>query len=139
MDHLASTGLDLVAINLPDGPNFSGALKAHFPKALSEKFSDAIAKHPLKRKIISTYIANTRVNRTGATFVNFLAAEAGATAADVALAYTSGREIFVLKALWDQIDAVDHHVLIALQLDLSSKPTTCAGCCGTPAHKVQTS
>ncbi|HEY5581135.1 MAG TPA: NAD-glutamate dehydrogenase [Rhodoferax sp.] len=117
---------DLVASNLPEDPYFSGALKAYFPKVLSEKFGEAIAKHPLKREIISTYIANTVVNRTGATFVNFLAAEAAATAADVVRAYTLAREIFDLETLWDQIDALDYQVSTSLQLDLLSKLTAIA-------------
>ena len=62
---------------------FSRALKAYFPKILSEKFPEAIANHQLKREIIATFITNTVVNRTGATFVNFIATEAAASAADV--------------------------------------------------------
>jgi glutamate dehydrogenase len=77
--------------------------------------------HPLKREIIATFVANTVVNRTGATFVNFLAAEAGATVADVVRAYTLAREIFDLEPLWDQIDALDGSVSSSLQLDLLCK------------------
>ncbi|MDP2366751.1 NAD-glutamate dehydrogenase [Rhodoferax sp.] len=112
---------ELVASNLPDDPYFSRALKAYFPQVLTERFGDAIAKHPLKREIIATFITNTVVNRTGATFVNFIAAEAGATAADVVRAYTLAREIFGLEPLWDQIDALDYKVSTALQLDLLSQ------------------
>ena len=112
---------ELVASNLPDDPYFSRALKAYFPKVLSEKFGDAIARHPLKREIIATFVANTMLNRTGATFVNFLAAEAAATTADVVRAYTLAREIFDLEPLWDQIDALDYRVSTSLQLDLLSK------------------
>ena len=112
---------DLVASNLPDDPYFDRALKAYFPKVLSEKFGDGIAQHPLKREIIATFVANTVVNRMGATFVNFLAAEAAATTADVVRAYTLAREIFDLEPLWDQIDALDYDVSSALQLDLLAK------------------
>jgi len=117
---------DLVASNLPDDPYFSATLKAYFPKVLSEKFGDAIARHPLKREIIATFVANTVLNRTGATFVNFLAAEAAASAADVVRAYTLAREIFDLETLWDQIDALDYRVSTALQLDLLGKLTAIA-------------
>jgi glutamate dehydrogenase len=112
---------DLVASNLPDDPYFSRTLKAYFPAVLSEKFGDAIARHPLKREIISTFVANTVLNRTGATFVNFLAAEAAASTADVVRAYTLAREIFDLEDLWDQIDALDYSVCTSLQLDLLNK------------------
>jgi glutamate dehydrogenase len=112
---------DLLASNLPDDPYFSRVLKAYFPKALTEKFAAAIDQHPLKREIIATYVANTVVNRSGATFVNFLAAEAAASTADVVRAYTLAREIFDLEPLWDQIDALDGVVASSLQLDLLSK------------------
>ena len=61
------------------------------------------------------------LNRTGSTFVNFLAAEARSTSADVIRAYTLAREIFDLEPLWDQIDALDYQVEAKLQLDLLSK------------------
>ncbi|MDO8284786.1 MAG: NAD-glutamate dehydrogenase [Rhodoferax sp.] len=112
---------DLVASNLPDDPFFSRALKAYFPQVLTEKFGTAIAAHPLKREIIATYITNTVVNRTGATFVNFIAAESGATAADVIRAFTLAREIFDLEPIWDQLDALDYKVDAKLQLDLLTK------------------
>jgi glutamate dehydrogenase len=117
---------DLVASNLPDDPFFSRALKAYFPQVLSEKFPQAIAVHPLKREIIATFITNTVLNRTGATFVNFVASEAGATAADVIRAFTLAREIFDLETLWDQIDALDYKVDAQLQLDLLTQLTTIA-------------
>lgn len=112
---------DLLASNLPDDPYFSRVLKAYFPRVLTEKFSAAIDQHPLKREIIATYVANTVVNRSGATFVNFLAAEAAASTADVVRAYTLAREIFDMEPLWDQIDALDGCVASSLQLDLLSK------------------
>mgnify|MGYP000199127044 CR=1 FL=1 len=117
---------ELVASNLPDDPFFSRALKAYFPKVLSEKFPGAISNHQLKREIIATFITNTVVNRTGATFVNFIATEAAASAADVIRAFTLAREIFDLEALWDQIDALDYKVDAKLQLDLLTKLTAIA-------------
>ena len=117
---------ELLASNLPDDPYFSGALKAYFPQILTEKFGSAIALHPLKREIIATFITNTVVNRTGATFVNFIASEAGATAADVIRAFTLAREIFDLEPLWDQIDALDYKVESKLQLDLLTQLTAIA-------------
>jgi glutamate dehydrogenase len=112
---------ELVASNLPDDPFFGRALKAYFPQVLTEKFGGAIGAHPLKREIIATYITNTVLNRTGATFVNFIAAEAGAATADVIRAFTLAREIFDLEPLWDQLDALDYKVGAKLQLDLLTK------------------
>jgi glutamate dehydrogenase len=112
---------ELVASNLPDDPFFGRALKAYFPQVLTEKFGTAITAHPLKREIIATHITNTVLNRTGATFVNFIAAEAGATTPDVIRAFTLAREIFDLEPLWDQLDALDYKVGAKLQLDLLTK------------------
>ncbi len=114
---------ELLTSNLPDDPYFKRVLAAYFPKALSEKFAPAIATHPLRREIIATFMTNTVVNRTGATFVNFIASEAGATAADVIRAFTLAREIFDLEVLWDQIDALDYQVDATLQLDLLARLT----------------
>ena len=96
---------ELLGSNLPDDPYFNRTLKAYFPKILGERFASAIDNHALKREIIATFITNTVLNRTGATFVNFIAAEAVATAADVVRAFTLAREVFDLERLWDQIDA----------------------------------
>jgi glutamate dehydrogenase len=112
---------DLLTSNLPDDPYFVRVLKAYFPTVLSERFATAIDQHPLKREIIATFVTNTVVNRTGATFVNFLAAEAAANTADVVRAYTLAREIFDLEPLWDQIDVLDGRVASSLQLDLLCK------------------
>ena len=112
---------DLVASDLPDDLFFNRSLQAYFPKVLTEKFSAAIASHPLKREIIATHVTNTLVNRMGATFVNFLAAEAAAKTADVVRAYTLAREIFDLETLWDQVDTLDAQIPSALQLDLLGK------------------
>jgi glutamate dehydrogenase len=112
---------ELVASNLPDDPFFGRALKAYFPQVLTEKFGPAIGVHPLKREIIATFITNTVLNRTGATFVNFIATEAGAATADVIRAFTLAREIFDLEPLWDQLDALDYKVDAKLQLDLLAK------------------
>jgi glutamate dehydrogenase len=112
---------ELIASNLPDDPFYGRALKAYFPRVLSEKFGPAVAAHPLKREIIATFITNTVLNRTGATFVNFIAAESGANTADVIRSFTLAREVFDLEPLWDQLDALDYKVDARLQLDLLTK------------------
>lgn len=112
---------DLLASNLPDDPYFGAVLLSYFPRPLAARFAPQIAQHPLKREIIANFMTNTVVNRTGATFVNFLAAEAAASTPDVVRAYTLAREIFDLEPIWDSIDALDQRITSGLQLDLFSK------------------
>jgi len=117
---------DLLASNLPDDPYFEITLRAYFPAALAAAYDQAIASHPLRREIIGTFVTNTVINRTGATFISFLATESGASTADVVRAYTLAREIFDLEPLWDQIDALDLQVQATLQLDLLCQLTSIA-------------
>jgi glutamate dehydrogenase len=112
---------DLVASSLPDDPYFAQVLQAYFPHVLAQRFPQAIALHPLRREIIATALANTLVNRVGATFVNVLAAESMGSTADVVRAYTLAREVFDLEAIWDRIDALDAHIRSDLQLDLLAR------------------
>jgi len=112
---------DLLASDLPDDPYFSAALKAYFPQALTERYAAPIALHPLKREIIATYVTNTVVNRMGASFINFLAAETATKTTDVVRAVTLAREIFDLDALWSSMDALDGVVPSTLQLDLLAR------------------
>nr|MCU0762960.1 NAD-glutamate dehydrogenase [Hydrogenophaga sp.] len=109
---------ELCASALPDDPFYARVLKVYFPKVLGERYGDAIARHPLRREIIATYMTNAVVNRVGATFVNFLANEASCTASEVVSAYTLAREVFGLEPIWDRIDALDNRVASQLQLDL---------------------
>lgn len=112
---------DLLASDLPDDPYFSATLKAYFPQALTERYAAPIALHPLKREIIATYVTNTVVNRMGASFINFLAAETATRTTDVVRAVTLAREIFDLDALWSRMDALDGMVPSTLQLDLLAR------------------
>ncbi len=109
---------ELCASELPDDPFYARVLKMYFPVVLGERHGDFIARHPLKREIIATFMTNTLVNRVGATFVNYLANEASCTAANVVSAYTLAREVFALEPIWDQIDALDNKVTTELQLSL---------------------
>src|SRR5919197_3161180 len=70
---------------------------------LRERFGEQVRRHPLRREIIATYIANSMVNRVGATFAHRLHEQAGAAAPDAARAYTVAREVFDVRRLWKQL------------------------------------
>ncbi|MDQ1665789.1 MAG: glutamate dehydrogenase [Actinomycetota bacterium] len=103
---------------LPDEPWFGMALRRYFPDPLVEKFDDRLSRHPLRREIITTWISNDLVNRGGSTFVFRAMEETGASALQVARAYTVVREIFRLDDLWAAIDALDNKLPTDVQSTL---------------------
>ncbi|HEV3476500.1 MAG TPA: NAD-glutamate dehydrogenase, partial [Rubrobacteraceae bacterium] len=85
----------------------SGELERYFPTPLRERFQDRMQEHRLRREIIATQITNSMVNRCGTTFAFRLQEETGAPPPEIARAYTAAREIFGMRDLWAQIEALD--------------------------------
>jgi glutamate dehydrogenase len=108
----------LLASDLPDDPFVAYALAAYFPQPLRERYEQVMQRHPLKREIIATYVANTLTNRVGATFVHQLAEETDAAPADIVRAGILAREVFGLEEIWAGIDALDNQVPDALQAQM---------------------
>jgi glutamate dehydrogenase len=77
---------------------------------LRERFREEIHEHRLHREITATHVANSMVNRCGITFAYRLAEETGATASEIARAYTAAREIFGTRDLWSEIESLDNRV-----------------------------
>jgi len=105
----------LVETELPDDPQLGDELLSYFPSRLREKFADGIARHRLRREIVTTIISNELVNRAGITFVHEVREGTGMGAADIARAYLAARGAFGLSKLWQQIEALDAKVPAALQ------------------------
>lgn len=108
----------LLASDLPDDPFVAHVLAEYFPKPLRERYGDVMQRHPLKREIIATYLANTLTNRVGATFVHQLAEETDAAPADIVRACIIARAVFGLEEIWLGIDALDNQVPDALQAQM---------------------
>ena len=98
---------ELLASELPEDPYFSSELERYFPTRLREQFGPQLARHPLRREIIVSRVVNDLVNRSGTTFAFRLRDETGAAADDIARAYTVAREVFGLRRLWAEIEALD--------------------------------
>jgi glutamate dehydrogenase len=64
-------------------------------------------RHPLRREIIATCVANRLTNRGGMTFAYRSAEASGASLADVARAFTAAREMFDMPSLWAALDDLD--------------------------------
>jgi glutamate dehydrogenase len=107
---------ELLASDLPDDPQVAGELEQYFPVAVGSRFRSRLAKHPLRREIVASQLTNGLVNRCGTTFVFRLREETGATGADIARAVTVAREIFDLRAVWEEIESLDGRVAAQTQV-----------------------
>jgi glutamate dehydrogenase len=105
----------LLDSDLPDDPYFGDDLALYFPPRLREKYAGQIGEHRLRREIITTTVTNSMINRVGATFVNTIREQTGATAPDIARAYTIVRDTFGLRELWESIEALDNKVPAEVQ------------------------
>jgi glutamate dehydrogenase len=105
----------LVESDVPEDPYLSQELERYFPEAVRTRFARAISRHRLRREIIATATTNSLVNRMGPTFVIRAQEETGAAPARVARAYTAAREVFEMRELWSQIEALDNRVPAQMQ------------------------
>jgi glutamate dehydrogenase len=85
---------------------------------LSTRFPDALEQHRLRREIIATQLANSMINRGGATLAVRIADQTGASPTQIAAAFAVVRGAYDLIALNTDIDALDAKVPGKLQLDL---------------------
>ncbi|MBI5921536.1 MAG: NAD-glutamate dehydrogenase [Betaproteobacteria bacterium] len=100
----------LMASSVPEDPYICTALERYFPKPLRERYSAQIQRHPLRREIIATHVANSMINRVGPTFVFRLQQETAAAPADIVRAYIAAREVFGQVSLWQAIEKLDNQV-----------------------------
>ncbi|MBV8342007.1 MAG: NAD-glutamate dehydrogenase, partial [Gammaproteobacteria bacterium] len=107
----------LLASDVPEDPYLSAELTRYFPAAVQKRFHRAITHHRLRREIIATAVTNSLVNRMGPTFVSRTQEDTGAEPAQVARAYTAAREIFAMREVWEQIEALDNKVPAKLQYE----------------------
>ena len=108
---------ELLNSDIPAQPEMKDFLLAYFPKPLQAKYEKDILGHQLGREIIAMSIANSIVNRMGATFIQSRMDATGAQCADVVRAFLVAREAFGLRALWDRIEALDGKIDANVQLN----------------------
>ncbi|HVN45935.1 MAG TPA: NAD-glutamate dehydrogenase [Steroidobacteraceae bacterium] len=100
----------LLASDVPEDPYLSAELVRYFPAPMQQRFARAIKQHRLRREIIATATTNSVVNRMGPSFVPRVQSDTGAEPAQIARAYTAAREIFAMRGVWEQIEALDNKV-----------------------------
>ena len=109
---------ELLDSRLPDDILLQQDLVRYFPQPMQWNHRGVIERHRLKREIIATHVTNSIINRVGPTFVTRLAEETGSKVSDIARAYASVREIFDIRTLWQDIEALDNHLSADLQIKL---------------------
>ena len=109
---------DLLESAVPDDPYLAGELNRYFPKAIAERFPDAIEHHRLRREIIATQLSNSMINRGGPSLIVRIADQTGAAPATIAAAFAAVRDSFGMTALNTAIDGLDNRIPGKLQLEL---------------------
>jgi glutamate dehydrogenase len=107
----------LVRTGIPEDRFLASELEAYFPRALSTRFGPLLRKHPLAREIIAMLVGGSIINRMGPFFVLRAEEETGADVAQVARAYAVVREVFGVRKLWREIEALDYSVAAKVQYD----------------------
>ena len=109
---------EILRSDVPDDPYMEDDLVQYFPTPLRTRFADAIRRHRLRREIIATRLTNSLVNRVGETFVTEIMEKTGRGPAEIARAYTIGRQVFALRELWDAIEKLDNTVPTSTQTSM---------------------
>ncbi|AMN38652.1 NAD-glutamate dehydrogenase [Rhodoplanes sp. Z2-YC6860] len=108
----------LLDSEVPDDPYLGRELGRYFPKAIAEKYPDALEKHRLRREIIATQLANSMINRGGPSLVVRIADQTGASPAGIAAAFAAVRDSYGMPELNDEINALDGKIAGQVQLSL---------------------
>jgi len=109
---------ELVQSSVPDDPYLGRELDRYFPKAIADKFPDALEHHRLRREIIATQLANSMINRGGPSLLVRIGDQTGAPPARIAAAFAAVRDSYGMTALNSAIDALDNKISGRLQLEL---------------------
>jgi glutamate dehydrogenase len=108
----------LLESDLPEDPALDGELDLYFPSPLPERFGDVMRRHRLRREIVATRVTNDLIDRAGTTFVFRLRDDTGASPADIARASIVAREVFGVRSLWEEIEALDGVVGAEVQVEM---------------------
>lgn len=108
----------LLESSVPDDDYLARELFRYFPDQMASKYHEEINGHRLRREIIATMLANSMINRGGATFLTRLMDQTGATPTDIAQSFVAVRNSYDLTNLNSEIDALDTRIDGALQLEL---------------------
>lgn len=89
---------------LADDPHVQSDLALYFPKPVVDRFTHLLSEHPLRKRLISTLLANDIVNSEGVVFVTRLMAQTGANPVEVVAAYRIARDVTGAVDRWTEIE-----------------------------------
>jgi glutamate dehydrogenase len=109
---------ELLDSDVPEDAALTAELAGYFPAPLPKRFADRLERHRLRREIIATRVTNGVVDRAGITFVFRLQEDTGASPADIARAYAVARDVFDMRRLWADVEALDLAVDAGTQIEM---------------------
>jgi glutamate dehydrogenase len=117
----------LIHSNVPEDPYLSAELSRYFPTPVQKRFPRRLKRHRLRREIIATAITNSLINRMGPVFPIRAQDDTGAEPAAIARAYSIAREVFAIRNIWSQIEALDNEIPAAAQYTAMIQTTRLLG------------
>jgi glutamate dehydrogenase len=108
----------VLASDLPDDRHLAEDVVRYFPSAVQKRLRSRIPQHRLRRELIATSITNSLINRVGGTFLTEIADKTGMPIVDIARAYIISRDVFRLRDVWEEIEALDSKVPASVQTTL---------------------
>ncbi len=94
----------LLASGLPDEPVGGPTLDAYLPASLRGTLREHFDRHPLRREIIASQLANSIIDRVGAGFLFRLRELTGADTVQGTRAFVITRDLLGLTDIWDAMD-----------------------------------
>ena len=109
---------ELLESSLPDEPGLTSVLDDYFPPELVRRYPDRVARHPLRREIIASRVANLVVDEAGITFGHRLRLETAASADELTRAQIVASRVFAGSATTREIDVLDLRVPAQTQMQM---------------------
>lgn len=108
----------LIIEEITEEPYFANLLPNYFPKVLQRRFRQAMNKHPLRKEIIATTLANQMSNDMGFNFVTRMQDETGASIIEITVAYVIAKEVFDFEKLFQELRSMDNVVPSQVQYEV---------------------
>ncbi|MCY4357554.1 MAG: NAD-glutamate dehydrogenase [Gammaproteobacteria bacterium] len=116
--HLKTT---LVSADFLDQKFFLNYLYQAFPDKLVRRFRTDIIKHPLRREIIATQLANEVVNMLGPSFVYRMVDSTASSVSNVVKAAVTTMAVCGVREPWNAIEELDYKIGSDIQYDMMAR------------------